>query len=193
VKYRKVARVLALALALVVACSAAPEDGPAEPLLPSGCDREFVVSEAFTLEEWGMLDASVTRWNAIAPEQFCLRVGAVALGGSVRHSIFRIPYRGEYWQALSKTFDGADVLGVHYGDTDQIGIVDVLDAVSFPMVALHELGHAHGLDHTEAPAIMYRSIGTASDFTELDMSECMRVGACSPGDGKSAPIVRVQL
>ncbi len=173
---------LTLLLVIAAACSASPQDEPqAAPQdaghdapLPSTCDREFVVSPAFPPEERAMLEAAVVRWNAIATERFCLRVGEA---DGVRHGITRIPYRGEQWQQLSKTLGGADVLGVHYGN-DQIGIVDVLDEVSFPLVALHEFGHAHGLGHIEAPAIMYYGIGTAFDFTALDMAECRRVGAC---------------
>jgi hypothetical protein len=191
--------VVALLVALVAACVVPFDPGPSpspdppspspdppspSPDPPNACDRTFVVSPAFPDPEKLALEHAVERWNVIAIERFCLTDGD---GEKSEHGIFRIAYRSPYWYELSKSFGGADVLGVHWGGSDQIGIVDVLSPELFELVALHELGHAHGLGHTAAPAIMHAGVGTANDFTPIDIAECQRVEAC-PSDA-GAPTV----
>ncbi len=139
------------------------------------CDRLFYVSRAFTATEQAALTRATTRWNEIASEKFCTQVVSEA---QERHWIYRIPYKGPTWQEISDRLKGADVLGVYYGTTDRIGIVDGMNDGLFELVALHELGHAHGLDHTARPAIMHGASGTTADFTPIDLAECRRVLAC---------------
>ncbi len=188
------ARFLALAAFLFGACAehhGAPLPPIPEP--PPGCERTFVVSPAFLPEERDALERAVTRWNRVAIEQFCLTDGT---GEAIEHGIFRIEYGGTYWKGLSAYFGGANILGVHFGESDQIGIVDTLGMDTFELVALHELGHAHGLAHTPPPSIMAASVGSASDFTSIDMGECRRVGACDGGDSDPlsfAPPPKIQV
>lgn len=173
----KASTVFAALVVLVAACAAPVGESKQRPSPPDHCDRVFVVDQAFTEEENIGLERAVARWNAIATEQFCLRPaedGEIAT--NTQHGVYRIEYKSSYWETLSKQFGGANVLGVHYPSTDQIGIVGGM--ADNELIALHEFGHAHGLAHTEAPSIMHASIGTASDFTPIDMAECRRVGAC---------------
>lgn len=149
--------------------------GPAGP-----CDRTFLVSREFPLEERAALGRAVRRWNAIAIQQFCLEdAGEEIEPSTAEHAIFRIAYKGEYWKRVSESMGNVDFIGVYWGGPDVIGIVDSMPIDQFERVALHELGHAHGLSHTDAPAIMHAYEGTASDFTDKDIAECKRVGACA--------------
>lgn len=171
--------VLLLAVVSFVGCKSHLVDYTPKP----GVCRTFIVAPEFTAEERAALASSVERWNDIAIEPFCLRDSATP--GEVEstlHGVFRIAYNGPYWQQLSKKFGGANVIGVHFGDTDQIGIVDTLGQPLFEAVAVHEFGHAHGLGHTQPPSIMAAYAGSAYDFTENDLAECRRVGACESGD-----------
>lgn len=141
------------------------------------CDRTFLVSSEFSPEERAALDRAAARWNEIAIEQFCLQDTAEEINGDDSRAIFRIPYKGEYWQEISASMGGLDFIGI-YWPWDLIGIVDSMPIDQFERVALHEFGHAHGLGHTDAPSIMHAYEGTASDFTDKDIAECKRVGAC---------------
>ncbi len=163
-----------MAMLLVASCSSIPKREP-----PGSC-RMFVVAPEFTAEEHAALQRSLDRWNDRAAEPFCMR-DATASGEAenTEHGVFRIAYHSPYWYEISKNVGGANFIGIHWGNTDQIGIVDTLSADTFELVALHEFGHAHGLRHTEPPSIMCAFIGTATDFTENDDRECRRVGACS--------------
>lgn len=145
------------------------------PAQPEHCDRLFLVSSEFTFEEQRLIERAAWRWNQIAEEKFCTQVTNEAQD---RHWIYRIPYRGQTWQEISTRLKGADVLGVYYETGDRIGIVDGMSGDLFELVALHEFGHAHGLDHTAAPAIMYVASGGVYDFTPIDLAECHRVLAC---------------
>jgi hypothetical protein len=142
------------------------------------CDRTFLVSSDFPPDERAALQRAASRWNEIAIEQFCLQVTDEEIDGEDSRAIFRIPYKGEYWQKVSASMGGVDFIGIYWG-WDLIGIVDSMPIDQFERVALHEFGHAHGLGHTEAPSIMHAYDGTASDFTANDIAECKRVGACA--------------
>lgn len=158
----------------VVACGATTDPSP-----PSPCGRTYSVSSVFSSDERAALEQANDRWAEIATAQFCL-----VDGDTSRKTIRRIPYQGTEWQEISRSFGGLNVLGVYRSNDDSITIVDSLPTDLFELVALHELGHAHGLGHVDAPAIMHASIGTATDFTSNDMAECHRVGAC-PGLSQS--------
>jgi hypothetical protein len=159
-----------LFFATVSACMVPIDRG--YPPSAADCDRTYYVSPDFPEGERQILDRAVRRWNEIAIEKFCLEDGEAD-----RRAIVRIGYRGPLWNDLSNNGQ-IDLLGVHWYGLDNIGIVDVLNPRTFYLVALHEFGHAHGLSHAGAPAIMHASIGTASDFTKIDLAECVRVEAC---------------
>ncbi|MBX3218907.1 MAG: matrixin family metalloprotease [Labilithrix sp.] len=159
---------------LAIACGATTAPSP-----PSPCDRTYSVSSDFSSDERTALERANERWAEIAVAQFCL-----VDGDASRKTIRRIPYGSAEWQELSRSFGGLNILGVYRGADDSITIVDSLALDLFELVALHELGHAYGLGHVDAPAIMHAAIGTATDFTPNDMTECRRVGAC-PGLSQS--------
>jgi hypothetical protein len=174
---------LFVAALLVLGCAASSEkpEKP-KPTPPLNCDRTFVLGLEFPEHERGAINRATTRWNAFAVEKFCVVEGDSS-PEDVKHGIFRIVYGGEYWRQLSQSFGGSNVVGVHFGETDRIGIVDSLTEFDFELVALHEFGHAHGLGHTPAPSIMHASLRTAFDFTTFDFEECRRVGACVGNSG----------
>lgn len=181
-------RILPFAIAtLAVACVADthPIDYTPKRTPPGECGRTFVVAPEFTADERHALESSVERWNNVAIERFCLRDAKQGEAEQTTHGVFRIAYKSPYWEQLSKNFGGANLIGVHFGGSDQIGIVDALAPDVFEVVAVHEFGHARGLRHVSPPAIMAAIAGSAFDFTDNDMSECRRVGACeSDGDSE---------
>lgn len=171
----KLRAVFAALVAFGAACAAPTAEAP-----PSGlCGRVFVVSLDFTEEERAAINSAVIRWNEIAKERFCTRLATPEeVPWNTRRGIFKIQYKGSYWQMLSEQHGGLDIWGIHFGRSDLIGIIDALSIDAFEVVALHEFGHAHGLNHIAAPGIMHDSAGTATDFTPNDLAECVRVGAC---------------
>lgn len=177
--------IVAALLAFLAACAAPVESPKPSPRRDGGsCDRTFIVSSDFPAREHEALQRAADRWNEIAVEQFCLAQAEESLvpPNMPSRAVFRMKHGGEYWQSLSDSHGGIDVIGVHLGDSDQIGFVDDLSEADFELVALHEFGHAHDLGHVAAPAIMHASIRTASDFTSNDLAECQRVGACLKED-----------
>lgn len=169
--------VLLLVAFLLVACGAfrekhVPHYGPA----PGTCDRVFVVSPDFDTDEVAALNRAVERWNYIATEQFCLSSGT-GNERTVDHGIFKTWRGTDEYNGWAKD---EPVIGLHWSGSDEIAIVGDLPIEDFELVALHELGHAHGLGHTPPPSIMCAYIGTADDFTGIDLDACRAAGACPP-------------
>lgn len=171
-------KLAALAALVLVGCASytdAPPSPAPTPVPPAswGCDRAFAASADFLPGERAALERAAARWNEVAVEQFCVVDG----DGQQLHGIWRIEVGSPEWQHITSTF-GGEFYGIHLGNTDRIGIVSGLEVSLFELVALHEFGHAHGLDHTEPPSLMCSWVGSADDFTPIDIAECKRVGAC---------------
>lgn len=168
-------------VAFIVAC-AAPVEAEQGSRFPSECGRTFIVSPGFPDAEQIALRRAVVRWNDIAVEKFCVRGAEDSeMADRIPLGVYPIDPDSEYYRLLAKQH-GGDFLGIYFSSTSAIGIVDNLDEQLFELVALHELGHAHALGHTEAPSIMHAAAGTATDFTPNDLAECQRVGACPKED-----------
>jgi hypothetical protein len=165
---------------MFVACSAStvPQDEP----LPADhrvCGRTFQISSRFTDEERRMIDRGIERWNVLTFERLCVAPLAPELDKpETERRVFPVVYYSDEWAKLSDAFNGMNIIGAHFGATDEIALVTGIDDEVFETTILHELGHAHGLGHVPPPAIMYADAGTAWDFTENDLSECRRVKAC---------------
>jgi hypothetical protein len=136
---------------------------------PARC-RVVHASTAFPPEERAAVRRATERWNEIAIEQYCV------VDGDGPNAIRPIVWGDDEWTAISQAHGGAQIYGEYNGA--RIVVVTGLDAYLFEAVVLHELGHAHGLGHAPAPAIMAAGAGTAYDFTMNDLDECIRVGAC---------------
>jgi hypothetical protein len=157
--------------AILAAACTAPLEYP-----PGPCDRTFFVAPGFSPEERQAIDRAIDRWNAIAIDQYC----AIDMGLPVDiHTIRRVEAGSPEYKRMSASLGGVQFYGVYFGGTfGSIVVVSGLPVGVFEAVMLHELGHAHGLDHTPAPSIMHVHQGTAYDFTHNDIAECKRVGAC---------------
>jgi hypothetical protein len=143
------------------------------------CDREYlVVPNEFTTDERASLERAVSRWNAIASEKFCLVDGGTHDG---EHTISKVEVGSPEWESIAKDFSAA-VIGVYSSGTDNVIVMSGLGPETFEVVALHELGHAHGLDHVSPPGIMSAQIDGSLDFMPNDLAECRRVGACPSAD-----------
>src|SRR5690606_37962622 len=114
---------------LLTACVAPTSPSP-EP--PDECDRTYFVSEEFTDAQQGAIATAAYRWNEHTVEKVCVVVG----DSRGYRGIFPIEYGGAYWQKISADFNGANVLGVHFGGIDRIGVVTNLDEATFELVAL---------------------------------------------------------
>lgn len=172
-----------LVMLLVVSCSSYGTSGH-KPLPlpgPGDCNHSLTVTTDLSDEQRIIFNNDVARWNAIATEQFCTQPGEVN-AATDQHIVFTFEHGGEYWKTLSQQFGGADVLGIYFGMADAIGFAMPQEDETFELTGLHELGHAHGLDHTVCPAIMCPYVGSATDFTPNDETECRRVGACATPD-----------
>ena len=73
---------------------------------------------------------------------------------------------------------------IHFNDYEEFSLIRKENAVSMFYVALHELGHAVGLLHSEKPdAVMHAQYVSATGFTttQLDPDDLYAVTTQYPG------------
>ncbi len=104
-------------------------------------------------------------------------------------SFRRIDWGGaEYEEIKARDHEGKDFMGFSLGKEGSVIVSEgawlrkcIADVGSTCMIGttLHELGHAHGLEHLETPGAMMNPQVVRLDFTPADRDECVRAGACS--------------
>ena len=105
----------------------------------------------------------------------------------VRYYIQRVPVTNTYTQELLTTRPG--IIAYTRRTADRWGTrgVYVIDGKvsrdGFMWVVAHELGHLYGLDDlpTQGDVMSGSGYFPGTWFTSEDLSECRRVGLCSPG------------
>lgn len=86
---------------------------------------------------------------------------------------------GDHWHILREWPTGGACLGkpgCERTDEHTLWIAPVSDPTWTTGIALHELGHALGLAHTDGGVMDANMF--ASELTPIDIAECRRVGAC---------------
>lgn len=86
---------------------------------------------------------------------------------------------GEHWRIVRDWPSGGPCEGkpgCERTEEHTIWIAPVPDDTATKAIALHELGHALGLSHTDGGIMDPDELGT--EITPIDIAECRRVGAC---------------
>lgn len=171
-------QILALLAATLVGCTA-PVEGPAvEPERPAKSESEILVAEhrcqtwrvqdAFTASETATFFSAVARWNAW-------------LG----YERFAISAEGEC-PIIKRTLTAEHAVTYFRYDDSSLSIDLNAFGVSFPtrdpetleLLVMHEMGHAAGFGHVERGVMGAGRAHLATDFTDDDRAECLRIGLC---------------
>ncbi len=85
----------------------------------------------------------------------------------------KIRFDGNYWEIVHENPPS----GYAGYTTHRPHRIQIRPDVGVYSVALHEFGHALGLQHITSPGVMTPQF-TVPNFTKADLAECKRVGAC---------------
>lgn len=131
----------------------------------------WTIDLTFNVDEVAALERGARRWDSFAGTKTCLVRGT-------RPTVVNATWDPEL---IHNSWNGAhslNLIRLRRTTTD----IDQLERVF-----MHELGHAHGLEHITKPGIMFPVEGTSRDFTQEDLNECHRKSLCIHRDTLTAP------